>query len=70
MTTFQPGDLVRVGPAYVGSGRFAPDGHEGLHTVVKYLAPDDYKLARGAVDAATAEWDVIVHVTRLERAAR
>lgn len=63
-TEYNPGDLVMVGLAYRGSGRYAPDGCEGLYTVLRALPPGDYYLARGAVPIDSA-WDVICHVSRM-----
>lgn len=58
---YSPGDLVEVLPAYIGAGSYAPDGTEGIYTVLRRmlgLPPPfpsdgprshsaDYKLVRG-----------------------
>jgi hypothetical protein len=73
LRTFNPGDIVRVGPSYRGQGKFAPDGCEGIYTVKRELAPNgcgtgDYYLVRGQVSLAeldACKWDLICHFTRL-----
>ena len=44
---FKIGDLVEVGQAYRGNGRYSNDGWEGLHTVVRVCSDGFYRLARG-----------------------
>lgn len=62
------GDVVEVGPAYQGGGFYASDGNEGVYTVVGLIPPFDYKLVRGVrPDAESHEWEVICHVSRIQR---
>lgn len=68
LPTIKRGDLVRVGPAYVGGQRFRPDGTEGVYTVLDVRA-QNLGLARGDVRAAmpgAGEYDVFVYVGRCE----
>ncbi|HUV38509.1 MAG TPA: hypothetical protein VMY39_02800 [Planctomycetota bacterium] len=77
---FKVGDLVRVGRAYVGNGRHASDGAEGLYTVVGLMAPEsaltlvtapgNYYLARGdwRDNPTKSEWNTIIHETRIKKA--
>lgn len=76
---FSPGDRVRVGPAWQGAagGHYVPDGHEGIYYVVEQMPGScDHKLVRERngrrpmLSATAVEWDVIVHASRLESAAR
>jgi hypothetical protein len=67
---YRRGDVVQVTMAYQGNNRFAPDGHEGVYTVVApMLSGADFKLCRGGTYAETPdphEWDLMCHVSRME----
>lgn len=73
---YEPGDLVEVGPPYVGAGLYRGDGHCGLHTVVGVGnggAGPDYQLVKGdervwvlqSPDDAKHNFDVWIHAARL-----
>lgn len=70
LATYEPGDVVRVGPAYQMGGTYRADGMEGVYTVVRRLldTPDWY-LAQGVVSVPNfgegAHWDVICHAARI-----
>lgn len=77
--TIAPGARVRVLTAYMGSGRYAPDGTEGEYVVLGLLrGGNDYYLARLPADDLgrpympsdlvldTLRWDIICHASRLE----
>ena len=81
LTKHEPGDLVRVLPAYRGAGTFSPDGSEGVYAVIRSIggAPEDYKLAhvpRNLTEAGArtwakehgpeASWDRIMCASRIE----
>lgn len=65
LQTYQPGDKVRVGPAYQGGGYYSPDDFDGTWYVVRSVGPADYKLSRRP---STQHWDFICHASRLELA--
>lgn len=59
---YNPGDKVRVGPAYRGDNIYMADGHEGNYTVVGILSNTSYELAKGdTVD----ECDLVVSNSRM-----
>lgn len=64
---FAAGDLVEVAPAYVGRGRYAADGNEGVYTVLSVmLGGEDYKLARGRLDVSQLhDWELMCHASRM-----
>lgn len=69
--TFEPGDIVRVGPAYRQGGSYERDGHEAEYmTVIGPLqGTTDYYLARGYVRAdlaSKAMWDLLCSASRLD----
>lgn len=71
--TFRPGDLVRVGPGYRMGGTYETDGVEGLYWVIDTMLDGrDYYLARRRpgyacppTGRANADWDYIVHASRI-----
>lgn len=72
LTRYGSGDVVRIGPAYQMGGHYAPDGSEGIYTVIRELPGSesscgpDYYLARGywAADSHP-HWDVLCKAARL-----
>lgn len=58
------GTTVRVGKAYVGSGKHRADGNEGVYFVFADMGAGDYKLSR---DRWLDTWDVIVNESRLTK---
>lgn len=80
--THEAGDIVRVLPAYHGSGRYAPDGAEGIYLVKSPLLDKcDYRLiqygnesllrqlthAQRVECANVMAWDRIVNPSRFVR---
>lgn len=71
LTEYAPGDLVRVGPQYVGSGRYATSGDEGVYVVLRRISGTaDYRL--GHVDGRRNEygmaWALVCHAAGMEGA--
>lgn len=68
MITIKVGTRVKVGPRYVGSGRYAPDEFTGSGWFVVGVVPPgsyggtlDYKLAKHPEDP----WEVMIHHSRV-----
>ena len=78
LRSFEPGEHVKVGPAYRMGGSYVADEHCGEWTVRRRLNVEgcrDYYLLRGwltrdELEAAEAidQWHVICHASRLMRA--
>jgi hypothetical protein len=68
--SFSIGDLVIVGPPYVGDGHYHHDGHSGLHTVVGSMGDGHFYLVKGNFrhDPRRTLWDVVISESRMERA--
>ena len=66
---YKRGDIIKVGPAYVGAGQYQHDGWTGTFTVVGTIGGPggpDYKLVRGVdPEAEEHEWQVITHESRV-----
>lgn len=64
------GSVVRVTPQYQGGNVYAPDGNEGIYTVVGVLLPADFKLCQGVycgdMMPPAGDWDLISHISRIE----
>ncbi len=72
LTRYEPGNIVRIGPAYRMGNRYVHEGPEGIYTVIGELSGSnsagglDYYLARGLWRRGTfPHWDVISKAFRL-----
>jgi hypothetical protein len=68
---YNPGDMVRVGPAFRQDGRYYSDGYEGLYTVLCCESGGFYRLIKGDVHNLEGldqeDYDLAINVSRITR---
>lgn len=64
LQTFQPGQVVRLGPRYVMGGTYEADGWEGIYVIDTPVGRADYRLR--ALRASPGRDLVIARCSRLQ----